>query len=84
MLYYWIPELAKTIAGFSKEGGAGPVDRYFIRVERHFDSLNKIKFSLIIISNHGTFKRSRDGLLGQLGIEILIRKIGRAWILGLS
>ena len=26
LLYYWIPELAGTIAGFSKEGGAGPVD----------------------------------------------------------
>ena len=25
MLYYWIPELAGTIADFSKEGGAGPV-----------------------------------------------------------
>ena len=23
--YYWIPELVETIAGFSKEGGAGPL-----------------------------------------------------------
>ena len=29
----WIPELAGTIAGFSKEGGAGPVDTLYVKTK---------------------------------------------------